>query len=808
MNWAQLQQNSDYRSIKERLSLASVVQAAGVALTIQGDRLVGLCPFHADSSASFAVWRTEEGYELCGCWSCDFRPSDLFTFLERKYNLTFAQAAKMALSYIDQGLPDSPPIPERVYDASESRMAVAEATEPTHAVYTFLRDRDMPVLDSWLVSEFRLGVDREGRIVIPHYGSDGELLAAKRRAPGMKPLTLPGGRLTALYGEWRDQGRRDVILCEGESDTWLVAWLWRDEDVDVVGLPSGVSAKPKDEWVDRFRGRSVTLLFDGDDAGRRGAASWAVGLHGAADQIRVASLADDHDACSAGSGALRVAVGHALTYRDLGTLAVTEVDSHYVKINAATGTGQDLSDFVFDVKSVTAIEGGQLYFDVEVDGWPHQLSSGTLSNSNKFRQWCMDRMLSWKGSSTTCAEVFERLKAYSVFTPRYAGTDVTGLHDGTFVLPDGNKIGSGGWTYVSEGAAVRAADQIKITKGVFDRKVLIGLAGMHTPEIMTPLLGWIAAAPLRSICSQFPILAVVGGAGFGKTTLIQTVLRSFSFWCASPMTLSSTTPHAVQSFVASTNAFPVWFDEYRKGARPEAKTALDQAIRDAWDGSSSVKGGYGENKVELRYLQATAPIIVTGEESFSETSHAERMVILSIGPHGRDVEALKFVESCAVEGLGYDYLNWLVTRMERDDFAAPPHIHDRHQQTLAICAWGYDLLQDYAGHTLPAFTAVAPDMEYKEMADNSPYVTLIREGAGIRDRNDRDLVWAEDNHLCVRRSALIAWNGQQGDGKVALPGGAQAFGTWMSQYFETQNDQRNYQGLFTRYLDAAYIING
>lgn len=805
MNWAQLQQNSDYRSIKERLSLAAVIQVLGTPLQQSGDRLVGLCPFHNDSSPSFAVWKTEDGDELCGCWSCDFRPSDVFTFIERRLNLTFSQAAKVALAYINDGIPEAPPLPEREYDFAASKTAVAEAVEPTHAVYQFLADRDLPILDSWLVAEFRVGVNRDGDIIVPHFGRDGELHAAKKRRGTGKPITIPGGRLDALYGEWRDRNRKDVILCEGESDTWFVAWLHRDKDVDVLGLPSGVSSKPKAAWVDALRNRNVTLLFDGDDAGRRGAASWALELNGVADSIRVASLADGHDACSSGETVLETAVRKALPYRDLGSLAVTEQDSHYVKINTATGAGTDLSDFVFDLRSTTDLVDGSIYFDVLAGDEQHQLSTATLSNSNLFRKWCMDRMLSWKGSSREAAELFERLKAYAVFTPRYQGTDVTGLHDGTFVLPDGGRIGSGVWMYVGEGQTVKAEDQIKIHPGPLNREIVRYLSLMHEAKIMTPLLGWVAASPLRSMCSQFPILAVVGGAGFGKTTLVQATLRSFNFWCASPMTLSSTTPHAVQSFVASTNAFPVWFDEYRYGARPDAKSALDQAIRDAWDGSSSVKGGYGENRVALKYLAATAPIVITGEDAFSETSHAERMIILSIGPQGRNANALAAVEQTVCEGLGYDYLAWLTQRVRQDDFPAPPREHDRHTQARAVCEWGYGLLNEYASGTLPPFDFSLAEVEYESMAANTPYLELLRGGLELRDQQGAELVWIDVDDLCVRRRALLAAVKRAGL-EFHLPGGERAFGKWLQQYFETVEGLRDHRGAYTLYKGAAQYI--
>lgn len=800
MNWAQLQQNSDFRSIKERLSLAAVVQHLGVSLEKRGDRLVGQCPFHADTDPSFSVWATEEGDELCGCWSCDFRPSDVYSFIERKLNLNFTQAAKVALAYLNDGLPDAPDIPERVYDAQPSRSAVAEAAYPTHAVYEFLKERGLPIDDAWLVAEFRLGVNRHGEIVIPHIAADGDIRAAKHRRPDSKPITVPGGRLDALYGEWRDRGRKAVVLCEGESDTWLTAWVLRHVEVDVLGLPSGVSAFPKAEWIDRLRNREVTLMFDADEAGRRGAAMWALELASAADSVMVAALADGQDACGAGETAIAVALRDAFQYVDAGTLAISEVSGRYVRVNQTTGMSTDLSDFVFSVESVTVMQDGSTYFELEAGRHKMELSTAVLSNPNKFRQWCMDKLLAWKGGARDAAELLEILKAHAVFAKRFLGTDVTGLHDGTFVLPDGS-IGPGGWKYIGEDVSVKCDDYVRVQEAPFHRTIVRQLALMHDPAVMTPILGWVAAAPMRTLCSQFPILAVVGGAGYGKTTLVQTVLQAFRFWSTSPMVLSSTTAHGVQSFMSSTNAFPVWFDEYRLGARREAKLALDQGIRDAWDGSSSVKGGYGENKVALKYLPAIAPIVVTGEDAFSETSHAERMLILGIGPKGKNPAALAAVETLQSDGLGYDYLRWLANRMAAHDFPAPPHEHDRHRQAVAVAAWGYDLLNEYADGQLPPFDATLAEQEFDDLAAQNPYLEVLKQGIELRDRQGAELVWFDGEDLCVRRRALLGAIKSNGI-EIVLPGGERAMGRWLAQQY-TVTTGRDYRGLFDRYEGAA-----
>jgi hypothetical protein len=615
---------------------------------------------------------------------------------------------------------------------------------------------------------------------------------------------VAGGQLSALYGEWRDRGNRQVILVEGESDVWLAAWRTRDEDVDVLGLPSGASAKPRREWVEQMAGREVTIMFDADEAGRRAAATWASALLGVADVVRVAVLPEGNDVCDVSEAVFNATRRGALPYRDLAGLVITKNSGRYQKTNAQ-GLPIDLSDFTFDVEGVVEVPNEASYFIVSrgQDRW--YLSTRLLSNVHKFRQWCGDRLLVWRGSQTDAVDLLELLKAEAVCESRFLGAHTTGLHDDSFVLPD-ETIGSSPWIYMDEGAPVRAADFLNIRRGGYSPLALHHLVSLHSPSVMTPILGWMAAAPLRALCPQFPILAVTGGSGYGKTTLVSAVLEAFGYWTTAAMTLSSTTPHAVQSFVANSNGFPVWFDEYRRGARESAKVALDQIIRDAWDGSSSVKGGYGEDKTAIRYLHATAPLIVTGEDAFTETSHAERMVLIDLPRAGRNPAALEALAEIDTTGLGYAYLEWLAHELTRDEFIAPPHIRDRHLQTQAVVRWGYNLLDEFAGRQLPPLDFSLVEAQFTDVAGRNPYVEAIREALDKVDRGGNLLAWVQGDTLCLRTRAIVSYIRQETD--IILPGGSSAMLNWLAGSYEIERNCRGAYGMFQAVHGAVELLAG
>lgn len=795
MSWLALLNSSEPSKLKEQVSLAAVVQLHGVELRPEGERLVGLCPFHDDNAPSFAVWRLDDGAELCGCWACDFRPGDVFDFIQRFNKISFPKAVQTVADYVRDGLPEAPAIPTRDPDAplpDLSGIVNTARNRDLGPLHMLLTSRGIQAPAEWLAAEFRLGVGERGEIVIPHYSREDELRGAKWRTDETKPMSFTGSRLDSLYGAWRDRGQPRVVLCEGESDTWAVAYALRTEDTLVLGLPSGVAARPKDEWLDQLSDREVVLLFDADDAGRRGLATWVAALQSRAD-ILLASLPEGDDAVSAGPQATITAVAEAWAFVDPASLPITVGGTRYVRINPQNGTSTVLSDFVFHVERLIMGEDEGIVLEVSVPTkrGTQIITASELANPQKMRDWCARRMLSWKGGSRDVADLLELLKADLLFAPRVKGTSCLGLHDGTFVLPKGT-IGSAGWGYIPPTADVDLESVLRLDDlPTWDNGLPLALTQLHDPAVITPVLGWVAAAPLRSLCSQFPVLAVVGGAGWGKTTIIGVVLDAFGFWVAAPMTLTATTPYAVHAFSASTNAFPIWFDEYRHGARVDTKLALDQVLRDAWDGSAAVRGGQGEDKSAVKKVFARAPLLVTGEDAFSESSHAERMVIIQMPREGRNPQALRAIRDMRTSGFGRAYLEWLVATMARNELLAPPQEESRMEQARAVATWGYDLLTQFcreeAGYDLPPIDISRAEQTHRELDAVPLVVAVLLEGLGRRGKDGFEIAWREGADICVRVTDLVQWVKKDTD--FTLPGGSRAVDQWLRERWPVTDER-------------------
>lgn len=816
-NWRQLHESAaasreDLGELRRRVDLVSVCLELGVDLEERGDdRWEGRCPFHDDTRPSFAVWwDSEDACQRCGCWSCDFGTGDVYDLVQRAHGVTLGDAVAWVreradaepLRPPDRG--ESPP-PEDLGALTLGGMQRAAGGEQDR-LQAFLVARGVRAPASWLTERFWVGVDELGRITIPHGTADGQVHALKRRAaPDWTPIAVRGSRLEHLYGAHllTDDHER-VVVVEGESDTWSTAWLLRDDPTTcVLGLPHGAGPgkPPRAEWVAQLVERDVTLLFDADQAGRASLRAWVEALP----RVRVAQLAEGHDATSADPAAVRHALEHAIYHGDDWPPALERVPGGLVRV-AKDPT--PVGNFWLELERVVEVDGEEIVFEVRLpDRRRVLLSTHDLGSETRTRGWANRHGYVWYGTAKDTQELMRVLTMDSVFVPRVPGTRVAGWHDGTFVLPEPvGCVGQAAWAYVPPTADVRLAEKVHLDEGPWDTDVPALLRQLHRPDVVTPIIGWIAAAPLRALCGKFPILAVVGGAGTGKTTLVGTLLRAFGFDVASMLT--ATTPHAVHSLAASTNAVPVWFDEFRAGARHDARLVLEQVIRDAWDGGASLKGGLRDNRQELVTLRASAPIVVSGEDAFSETSHLERMVLVNMPGEGREPRVLQRLNDHGqVGGLGRAYLGWLVDAHAAGTLPRAPALLDRMEQARAVTTWGWELLRAFTrercGYDLGEQDLSRVTRAHTEATETPAIVEVVSHFYGINCSRGFPLVWRDDADLCVRVMDVV--RAAQRETDLALPGGSRAIKNWLLDRYGG-SEERNAWGRFVRLRGAAVDV--
>ena len=491
-----------------------------------------------------------------------------------------------------------------------------------------------------------------------------------------------------------------------------------------------------------------------------------------------------------------------------------------------------IADFLMDPVATIKVGGdeAQTVFVVRVVAFGHtapdeyQISASLFSNNGQFKKWCNQRRLSWQGHTEDLEALYVRLNMTKA--PELKGVTVTGLHDNVFVLED-TVLGDDAdqYAYVrpkmytprlvnvceyppvldfshdgSHAAITILDDQAVEILTEWDRG-LDALSHLHNADVMTPILGWMAVAPLRSLFTEFPVLAVFGGAGWGKTTIIKTVLGAFGFYTDS-IGMKGSTRYGVLSATSSTNAFPVWIDEYRASIRCEAKDCVDQAARDAWDGSVTVRGGTNQDDLSaVASVRISAPMVISGEDHFTAQSHIERTLLIDMPKDGRNVEALRAVDGESVYfGTVHDavqmffslYLQWLLYLKANRLLPILPRRYDRQDHGRAVAECGYSLLRTFAGlvglraDLFPQWDISLVEQGQSEHVDI--FEELLDDASGAIDSDNRFIVQDVEGYRYVRVGAFVEWV-RKNRADADLPGGQKAVGKYLRAKFGAEEMQ-------------------
>jgi hypothetical protein len=235
--------------------------------------------------------------------------------------------------------------------------------------------------------------------------------------------------------------------------------------------------------------------------------------------------------------------------------------------------------------------------------------------------------------------------------------------------------------------------------------------------------------------------------------------------------LNGTTPYAIFSVASSTNAIPIWFEEYRLGVRKDAKDAVNQLLRDAWEAGAAVRGGTTENLSRVMAVRVGCPIVVTGEDTFSETSHLQRILLLNMPKDGKNEPALAAVEASgehylsiilALQEFFSLYLEWLLFLKANGLLPEMPKVHDRQAHGRAVAKYGYNLLRWFAVE-MDLGDDVLPEWDESRVASGQSehvdlYEELIDEAVGVFDADGRPVVWdSNDGYRNIRPGAFVSW---------------------------------------------------
>lgn len=734
-----------FEELRKELPLAYVFEWYGHRPTsVDEDRIYYRSPWRDDSDPSVHIFRGEDGAPRVGDFAAGLVGDlyDLIGWFEETDSLVEKQAkAREVFSAWLESDWDGPDVGEGGEGAAtldfDQTMGGTDALSPTHEAMASLA-ADRPEIGSLLLASV-FGVRQQGgKLVIP-YPDRGAVRyrfadGSKTFAKGSKP------RLYHALDAVLDDGR-PVLVVEGESDTWA-AYSVLHQEVLVVGV-AGAGQKPE-KYAATFEGRSVALGFDGDKAGREATDRWLAALSGVARSVSVVPMPEGEDWASLPAARIRkLYERRRIATINTSDLIVTPagyaIDGKEPKI---------VSNWVAHPVRVFHPEGQGPSYEVEIersgatDGSRHLfITSEDLASASAVHKWAQCHGIgAWWGGQTDHRKLAALLQEAGTFLPLSEVTARPGLVVDTFVWP-GGRVGNTDLTLIMGNNTPWDESNLRLPDFEADGPATLArLLDMHRLDVMSPILSWLALAPLRSKFKQFPVLDVTGPAGSGKTTLVGQVLKVFSGVELST-NLTSTTRYALSMTIGTTNAFPVWVDEFRPGASRDAMLAMEQIIRDAYNAAVSRRGGLTAELSVVTATQTDSPLVISGEDFADEQSHRDRIVRVVLPLHSKGV-----IPDWAEEDHGFarDYLAWLT---ESPDGVTPPPvlrefkvtgatykaqygITDRQAYNLAMLDLGWSLLRQYVYDRNPDVSLPESDWSALisravEMRDEDPVMEAL-----------------------------------------------------------------------------------
>lgn len=217
------------------------------------------CPMHDDRTPSMSI-NLRKG--VFYCWGCGKAGGlrTLAKFLGGE--LDDADLAIGSVRYEPE--PDPVDFMPKLKEFGVDRKVISD--------YIVAKDIDWPT-----VHHFNFKTDDRGNLVMPYFDGDRVVGLRYRALDGAKWYESGSERI--IYNVNEVRGQKQVILCEGESDTHAM-WTYMDRtwgtglglSIAVGGVPGAMSSV--DTWelygLDLLWAERVLIAFDNDDAGRKG----------------------------------------------------------------------------------------------------------------------------------------------------------------------------------------------------------------------------------------------------------------------------------------------------------------------------------------------------------------------------------------------------------------------------------------------------------------------------------------------------------------------------------------------------------
>lgn len=412
---------------------------------------------------------------------------------------------------------------------------------------------------------------------------------------------------------------------------------------------------------------------------------------------------------------------------------VLEGCDHYYTVGGKKGDISVLSNFRIEPTAhIRSDEGEIIVGDIIIDrGRSYRgarFAPSAWVSKRSFLQSFPTVHMQWVGADEAVQGVLRILTERTV--PTRTGTNVLGYHRTSrgprWVTPDA-VIGPEGlepeseMVFLDSGGSLTKRVRYRVAPAAESRalaqQVLPELLRLNEPSVVLPVLGWFFATPFKPLVMErlghFPILMVWGTQGSGKSTLVRDIFWRL-FGIHSPEPFSATqTEFALIRLLSSTNAVPVFLDEYKPSDMPPRRLGtLQRCLRRVYGGEDEERG---RPDLSVSSFRLSAPVVLAGEARPDDAALADRLI--SVMPNKNRLlaqpayrAACERLRRLDLGLLTVPYIQFALARETPADFeaasqaadaalAATPHEHTasaRCRDNLCVIAFGLMMFREFA----------------------------------------------------------------------------------------------------------------
>jgi hypothetical protein len=178
---------------------------------------------------------------------------------------------------------------------------------------------------------------------------------------------------------------------------------------------------------------------------------------------------------------------------------------------------------------------------------------------------------------------------------------------------------------------------------------LFNMLGINQEVEMGLMVGWFIACHFKvhimALFSQFPVLAVWGSAGSGKSVTVSLIswLNGTDYTMRdTPVNVSNITPFAILDYASSTTTVPRVLEEYNKSKmRLSQWKSVGEILKATWNSEAVLRGGLASKKDNTRSggkvtkIPISGPLVVVSEQELEMPALQERSIRVKLSKEKR-----------------------------------------------------------------------------------------------------------------------------------------------------------------------------